>query len=42
MEAITDADFVPLAPATVARKGCSTQLIDTGKMRRSVVSVVKE
>lgn len=40
-ESITQADFVPLAPATVARKGFSAQLIDTGTMRRSIKSVVK-
>lgn len=41
-ESITQANFVPLAPATVARKGFSAQLIDTGTMRRSIKPVVKE
>ena len=34
---IRDGDFEPNAPSTVARKGSSKPLIDTGRMRQSVV-----
>ena len=34
---IRDGDFEPNAPSTVARKGSSKPLIDTGRMRQSIV-----
>lgn len=40
-QSITDLDSPPLAPATIARKGSSSPLIDTGKMRASVAWKVK-
>lgn len=41
-QAITDFSGVPLAPATIARKGFSKQLVDTGHMLNSVDYEVKE
>ena len=35
-ESIVDFNDVPLAPATVAKKGFDTQLIETGHMKNSV------
>ncbi len=35
-ETITEGGFVPNAPATVAAKGSSTPLVDTGAMRQGV------
>lgn len=40
-EEITDGDFVPNAPSTVKKKGSDKPLIDTGRMRQSVVYEVK-
>ena len=37
---INKGPFVPNAPATIARKGSSKPLIDTGRMRQSVTSKV--
>lgn len=34
--AIRSGDFTPLKPATIKRKGSSTPLIDTGKLRQGV------
>lgn len=39
---ITSGNFVPNSPATIKKKGSSTPLIDTGKMRQSVNFVVRE
>ena len=39
---ITDGSFAPNAPSTIARKGSSKPLIDTGKMRQSVNYVIKQ
>lgn len=39
---IREGDFVPNAPATVARKGSSKPLIDTGQLRQSITFVVDE
>lgn len=36
----TTGSFVPLKPATIARKGSSRPLIDTGRLRQSIVSKV--
>lgn len=33
---ITNGNFIPNAPSTIAKKGSSKPLIDTGEMRRSV------
>ena len=41
-EAITDGMYEPDAPSTVRRKKSSKPLIDTGKMRQSVASVVRD
>lgn len=41
-EAITDGTYEPNAPSTVRRKKSSKPLIDTGKMRQSVASVVRD
>lgn len=38
---ISSGDFVPNAPETVAKKGSSTPLIDTGRMRDSVDYMVR-
>lgn len=38
---IVSGSYVPNAPSTIARKGSSKPLIDTGLMRRSVNYVVK-
>lgn len=38
---IVDGDFAPLQPATIARKGSSKPLIDTGQMRQSITFVVE-
>lgn len=40
-EEITDGVFAPNAPRTVKRKKSDHPLIDTGKMRQSVVAVVR-
>lgn len=40
-EEIRSGSFAPLAPATVARKGSSQPLIDTGRMVDSVTSKVR-
>lgn len=39
---IVDGDFAPLSPVTIARKGSSKPLIDTGQMRQSVSYVVED
>ena len=39
---ITNGDFVPNSPATIRKKGSSTPLVDTGRMRQSVNFVVRE
>ncbi len=41
-ESIKDGDFAPNAASTIARKGSSHPLIDTGRMRQSVMYVVRE
>ena len=41
-EAITDGTYEPNASSTVSRKKSSKPLIDTGKMRQSVASVVRD
>lgn len=41
-EKITDGDFAPNAPSTVAKKGSSKPLIDTGRMRQSVNYEIKQ
>lgn len=38
---ILDGDFEPNAPSTIARKGSSKPLIDTGRMMQSVNFVIK-
>lgn len=35
-ETIATGEFAPLAPSTVARKGSSKPLIDTGRLRQSI------
>lgn len=37
---IRDGEFEPNAPSTVAHKGSSKPLIDTGRMRKSIVYVI--
>lgn len=39
---IRNGDWEPNAPSTIARKGSSKPLIDTGRMRQSIVYVIKE
>lgn len=39
---IRNGDFAPNAPYTIAKKGSSKPLIDTGRMRQSIVYVIKE
>lgn len=39
---ISSGDFAPNAPSTIAKKGSSTPLIDTGHMRQSVNYVIKK
>lgn len=39
---IVKGDFVPNAPSTVAAKGSSKPLIDTGHMRQSIVYVIRK
>ena len=41
-EQITDGDYVPLAPATIKRKGSDKPLIDTGHMRQSIRHVIED
>lgn len=41
-EAITDDTYEPNAPSTIKRKRSSKPLIDTGKMRQAVTSVVRD
>lgn len=41
-EAITDGTYEPNAPSTVRRKQSNKPLMDTGKMRQSVASVVRD
>ena len=41
-EQITDGDYVPLAPATIKRKGSDKPLIDTGHMFQSVRHVIED
>ena len=36
-----DGVFVPLRPATIARKGSSKPLIDSGQLRQSVTSIIR-
>lgn len=36
-----DGVFAPLRPATIARKGSSKPLIDSGQLRQSVTSVTR-
>jgi hypothetical protein len=38
---ITNGSFAPNAPATIAKKGSSHPLIDTGRMRQSVNYIVR-
>ena len=38
---ITNGSFTPNAPATIARKGSSHPLIDTGRMRQSVNYIIR-
>lgn len=38
---IRNGDFAPLAPATIAAKGSSKPLIDTGQMRNAITYEVK-
>lgn len=38
---IVEGDFEPNAPSTIAKKGSSRPLIDTGQMRQSVTYVIK-
>lgn len=40
-EKITEGSYAPNAPSTVARKGSSKPLIDTGRMRQSVDYVIQ-
>lgn len=40
-QAITDLDTPPNAPATIAKKGSSNPLIDTGHMRTAVTYVIR-
>ena len=40
-EYMVTAQFTPLAPSTIARKGSSKPLIDTGQMRQSITYRVK-
>lgn len=40
-EEIVSGNFAPNSPATIAAKGSSTPLIDTGQMRQSVNYVIK-
>jgi hypothetical protein len=40
-KAISDGDYAPLSPRTVAAKGSSVPLIDTGTMMRSVTFEVR-
>lgn len=39
---IVDGDFTPNAPYTIAKKGSSKPLIDTGRMRQSVQYIITE
>lgn len=39
---IRNGEFAPNAPSTIAKKGSSKPLIDTGRMRQSVVYVIKQ
>lgn len=39
---IVQGPFVPLKPTTIARKGSSRPLIDTGQMRQAVTYVIRE
>lgn len=39
---IIEGGFAPNSPITIARKGSSTPLVDTGTMRQSVNYVIKE
>lgn len=39
---ISEDNFVPLQPATVAAKGSSRPLVDTGQMRQSISYVVED
>lgn len=39
---IRDGEFEPNAPSTIAKKGSSKPLIDTGRMRQSIVYVIKQ
>ena len=41
-EKITEGSYVPNAPSTIARKGSSKPLIDTGRMRQSVNYVIRK
>lgn len=41
-EKITEGSYAPNAPSTIARKGSSKPLIDTGKMRQSVNYVIQK
>lgn len=42
MEKFTDGSLAPNAPSTIARKGSSTPLIDTGALRQSITYVVRK
>lgn len=39
---IRDGEFVPNAPETIARKGSSKPLIDTGRMRQSIIYEIRK
>lgn len=41
-EKITEGDFAPNAPSTIARKGSEKPLIDTGRLRQSVNYVIQK
>lgn len=41
-KSITDGNFAPNAASTIAKKGSSHPLIDTGRMRQSVLYVTRE
>ena len=41
-EEITKGSFVPNAESTIRKKGSSKPLIDTGRMRQSVIYVIKD
>lgn len=42
VQKINEGNFKPLAPVTIAKKGSSKPLIDTGRMRQSIRGVVRD